>query len=115
MFYNYTCICIIKYIKFNISCNTKQKQQKILTLKYNTTMTKKKFYPVRLIISIIGFSLAVISLLALFGEDSSQDIVVWLLNKLLILLLMFVGVLLGYTHSDIISSEKESFEDDNEY
>ena len=115
MFYNYTCICIIKYIKFNISCNTKQKQQKILTLKYNTTMTKKKFYPVRLIISIIGFSLAVISLLALFGEDSSQDIVVWLLNKLLILLLMFVGVLLGYTHSDIISSEKDSFEDDNEY
>ena len=75
-------------------------------------MSKKKFYPVRLIISMIGFSLAVISLLALFGEDSSQDIVVWLLNKLLILLLMFVGVLLGYTHSDIISSEKNSFEDD---
>lgn len=78
-------------------------------------MTKKKFYPVKLIISTISFSLAVISLLALFGEDSSQDIVVWLLNKLLILLLMFVGVLLGYTHSDIISSEKDSFEDDNEY
>ena len=78
-------------------------------------MTTKKFYPVKLIISTIGFSLAVISLLALFGEDSSQDIVVWLLNKLLILLLMFVGVLLGYTHSDIISSEKDSFEDDNEY
>ena len=78
-------------------------------------MTKKKFYPVRLIISMIGFSLAVISLLALFGEDSSQNIVVWLLNKLLILLLMFVGVLLGYTHSDIISSEKESFEDEDEF
>ena len=78
-------------------------------------MSKKKFYPVRLIISIIGFSLAVISLLALFGEDSSQDIVVWLLNKLLILLLMFVGVLLGYTHSDIISSKKDSFEDEDEY
>ena len=72
-------------------------------------MTKKKFYPVRLIISVIGSSLAVISLLALFGEDSSQDIVVWLLNKLLILLLMFVGVLLGYTHSDIISSKKRIF------
>ena len=72
-------------------------------------MTKKKFYTVKLIISTIGFSLAVISLLALFGEDSSQDIVVWLLNKLLILLLMFVGVLLGYTHSDIISSEKKFF------
>lgn len=78
-------------------------------------MTKKKFYPVRLIISIIGFSLAVISLLALFGEDSSQDIVVWLLNKLLILLLMFVGVLLGYTHSNILSNEDNSFEDDTEY
>ena len=78
-------------------------------------MTKKKFYPVRLIISIIGFSLAVISLLALFGEDSSQDIVVWLLNKLLILLLMFVGVLLGYTHSDIISSEENSSEDENKF
>ena len=114
MFYNYTCICIIRYIKFNISCNTKQ-QQILLTFKYNTTMSKKKFYPVRLIISIIGFSLAVISLLALFGEDSSQDIVVWLLNKLLILLLMFVGVLLGYTHSDIISSEKDSFEDENKF
>ena len=115
MFYNHTCICTIRYIKFNISYSTKQKQQIILTLKYNTTMTKKKFYPVRLIISTIGFSLAVISLLALFGEDSSQNIVVWLLNKLLILLLMFVGVLLGYTHSDIISSEKDSFEDDIEY
>ena len=115
MFYNYTCICTIKYIKFNISYSTKQKQQIILTFKYNTTMSKKKFYPVRLIISIIGFSLAVISLLALFGEDSSQNIVVWLLNKLLILLLMFVGVLLGYTHSDIISSKKESFEDDTEF
>ena len=115
MFYNYTCICTIKYIKFNISYSTKQKQQIILTFKYNTTMSKKKFYPVRLIISVIGSSLAVISLLALFGEDSSQDIVVWLLNKLLILLLMFVGVLLGYTHSDIISSEKNSFEDDTEY
>ena len=78
-------------------------------------MSKKKFYPVRLIISMIGFSLAIISLLALFGEDSSQDIVVWLLNKLLILLLMFVGVLLGYTHNDIISLEKDSFEDDTEY
>ena len=78
-------------------------------------MSKKKFYPVRLIISIIGFSLAVISLLALFGEDSSQDIVVWLLNKLLILLLMFVGVLLGYTHSDIIASEQDSFEDNNNF
>ena len=78
-------------------------------------MLKKKFYPVRLIISMIGFSLAVISLLALFGEDSSQDIVVWLLNKLLILLLMFVGVLLGYTHSNILSNEDNSFEDDNEY
>ena len=70
-------------------------------------MSKKKFYPVRLIISMIGFSLAVISLLALFGEDSSQNIVVWLLNKLLILLLMFVGVLLGYTHSDIIKNQEE--------
>ena len=70
-------------------------------------MSKKKFYPVRLIISVIGSSLAVISLLALFGEDSSQDIVVWLLNKLLILLLMFVGVLLGYTHSDIIKNQEE--------
>ena len=78
-------------------------------------MSKKNFYPVRLIISVVGFSIAIISLLALFGEDSSQDIVVWLLNKLFILLLMFVGVLLGYTHSDIISSEKDSFEDDNEY
>ena len=78
-------------------------------------MSKKKFYPVRLIISIVGFSLAIISLLALFGEDSSQNIVVWLLNKLLILLLMFVGVLLGYTHSDVISSEKNSFGNDNEY
>ena len=78
-------------------------------------MSKKKFYPVRLIISMIGFSLAVISLLALFGEDSSQDIVVWLLNKLLILLLMFVGVLLGYTHSNILSNGDNSFEDDNEY
>ena len=78
-------------------------------------MSKKKFYPVRLIISVIGFSLAVISLLALFGEDSSQDIVVWLLNKLLILLLMFVGVLLGYTHSNIISSDQDSFEDDSDY
>ena len=115
MFYNHCCIYIIRYIKFNISYSTKQKQQIILTFKYNTTMTKKKFYPVRLIISTIGFSLAVISLLALFGEDSSQDIVVWLLNKLLILLLMFVGVLLGYTHSDIISSEKDSFENDIEY
>ena len=78
-------------------------------------MSKKKFYPVKLIISIIGFSIAVISLLALFGEDSSQNIVNWLLNRLLILLLMFVGVLLGYTHSDIILSEKDSFVDDNEY
>ena len=78
-------------------------------------MSKKNFYPVRLIISVVGFSIAIISLLALFGEDSSQDIVVWLLNKLFILLLMFVGVLLGYTHSDIISSEKDSFEDDIEY
>ena len=78
-------------------------------------MSKKKFYPVRLIISIVGFSLAVISLLALFGEDSSQDIVIWLLNKLLILLLMFVGVLLGYTHSNILSNEDNSFEDDTEY
>lgn len=78
-------------------------------------MSKKKFYPIRLIISVIGFSLAVISLLALFGEDSSQDIVVWLLNKLLILLLMFVGVLLGYTHSNILSNEDNSFEDDTEY
>ena len=78
-------------------------------------MSKKKFYPVKLIISIIGFSIAVISLLALFGEDSSQNIVNWLLNRLLILLLMFIGVLLGYTHSDIILSEKDSFVDDNEY
>ena len=78
-------------------------------------MSTKKFYPVRLIISVIGFSLAVISLLALFGEDSSQDIVVWLLNKLLILLLMFVGVLLGYTLSNILSNEDNSFEDDTEY
>lgn len=78
-------------------------------------MSKKKFYPVRLIISVIGFSLAVISLLALFGEDSSQEIITWLLNRLLILLLMFVGVLLGYTHSDIISSEKDSFVDNNEH
>ena len=78
-------------------------------------MSKKKFYPIRLIISIIGFSIAIISLLALFGEDSSQDIVTWLLNRLLILLLMFIGVLLGYTHSDIISSEKDSFRDNNEY
>ncbi len=115
MFYNYRCIYTNRYIKFNISYNTKQKQQKILTFKYNTTMSKKKFYPVRLIISIVGFSLAIISLLALFGEDSSQNIVVWLLNKLFILLLLFIGVLLGYTHSDVISSEKDSFEDDNEY
>ena len=79
-------------------------------------MSKKKFYPVRLIISVIGFSLAVISLLALFGEDSSQDIVIWLLNKLLILLLMFVGVLLGYTHSNILSDKDDSFEvNNNEY
>ena len=78
-------------------------------------MSKKKFYPIRLIISIIGFSIAVISLLALFGEDSSQDIVTWLLNRLLILLLMFIGVLLGYTHSDIISSEKDSFRDNTKY
>ena len=115
MFYNHSCIYTIRCIKFNIPCNTRQIHQKILTFKYNTTMSKKKFYPVRLIISIVGFSLAVISLLALFGEDSSQDIIIWLLNKLLILLLMFVGVLLGYTHSDIISSEKNSFEDDTEY
>ena len=115
MFYNHSCIYTIRCIKFNIPCNTRQIHQKILTLKYNTTMTKKKFYPVRLIISVIGFSIAVISLLALFGEDSSQNIVDWLLNKLLILLFMFVGVLLGYTHSNIISLDQDSFEDDSDY
>ena len=78
-------------------------------------MTKKKFYPVKLNITTLRYSLAVISLLALFGDDSSQDIVDWLLNKLLILLLMFVGVLLGYTHSNIISSDQDSFEDNSDY